>query len=178
MEQAATDLERNRREQQELARRLDALREEETLLTSILDLAEHSAAVPEQAQEESTPRPSRAPSRGAPAPPARRQRQDTAARPSRGRRARQPTGRRPLLRDLLLDLLKGHLEPCPAHELREELLRVHPDRVPTPQVVRNTLEGLVAKGLIRRHKQNRSVLYTAVEPGDGAGTDIATPGPG
>ncbi|GAB1340609.1 hypothetical protein ACE1SV_71990 [Streptomyces sp. E-15] len=177
MEQAATDLERNRREQQELARRLDALREEETLLRSILDLAEHAAAVPEQAQEESTPRPSRAPSHSAPEPLARGQRRDTAAsRPRRGREARQPAGRRPLLRDLLLDLLKGHVEPVPAHELREELLRAHPDRVPTPQVVRNTLEGLVAKGLIRRHKQNRSVLYTVVAAGDDAGTDAAAPG--
>lgn len=68
------------------------------------------------------------------------------------------------------------MEPVPAHELREELLRAHPDRVPTPQVVRNTLEGLVAKGLIRRHKQNRSVLYTVVAAGDDAGTDAAAPG--
>jgi len=30
-------------------------------------------------------------------------------------------------------------------------------------VVRNTLESLVAKGRIRRHKQQRSVMYTLVE---------------
>ncbi|MEU2339639.1 hypothetical protein AB0926_32355 [Streptomyces griseoincarnatus] len=163
MEQAAADLEENLRQQQELARQIDALREEETLLKSILDLAGHSEAMPEQAQEESTPRPSRAPSRGAPPSAERGRRRETAAPQQRGRKARQSAATlRPLLQDLLLELLKGHAEPCPAHELREELLRAHPDRTPTPQVVRNTLEGLVAKGLIERHKQNRSVLYTVV----------------
>ncbi|WP_436842752.1 hypothetical protein [Streptomyces flaveolus] len=160
MEQAAADLEENLRQQQELARRIDALREEETLLKSILDLAGHSEVMPEQAQE-STPRPFRAPSRGAPTSAGRGGGRAAAAPQQRGRKARQSAAtRRPLLRDLLLELLKGHAEPCPAHELREELLRAHPDRTPTPQVVRNTLEGLVAKGLIERHKQNRSVLYT------------------
>ncbi|MFI2645244.1 hypothetical protein [Streptomyces sp. NPDC018610] len=69
-----------------------------------------------------------------------------------------------LLRDLLLDLLGGHSEPRLAAELREELLSKHPDREPTPQVVRNTLEALVAKGRIQRHKQGRSVMYTLVGP--------------
>lgn len=44
----------------------------------------------------------------------------------------------------------------------------YPKRNPTPQVVRNTLEPLVAKGRIRRHKQERSVLCTSMDPG-GAG---------
>ncbi|MEV7127984.1 hypothetical protein [Streptomyces sp. NPDC093260] len=74
-----------------------------------------------------------------------------------------------LLRDLLLDLLGGHSEPRLAAELREELLAKHPDREPTPQVVRNTLEALVAKGRIQRHKQGRSVMYTVVgQEKDGA----------
>lgn len=47
--------------------------------------------------------------------------------------------------------------------MRDELLEKHPDRNPTPQVVRNTLESLVAKGRIRRHKQQRSVMYTLVK---------------
>ncbi|MGV9355391.1 BlaI/MecI/CopY family transcriptional regulator [Streptomyces misionensis] len=152
MEQAASDLEENLREQQELVRRIEALREEETLLRNILDLAGDSAALPEQARKESTPAPS---GRG---------RQDTAARQRRDRKARKSAAApRPLLRDLLLDLLRKHEEPCPAHRLREELLGAHPDRTPTPQVVRNTLEGLVAKGLVQRHKQDRSVLYTALD---------------
>ncbi|MEV5178073.1 hypothetical protein AB0L10_45415, partial [Streptomyces flaveolus] len=73
--------------------------------------------------------------------------------------------RRPLLGDLLTDLLSHHDEPRPAKELRDELMAKHPDRAPTPQVVRNTLESLVAKGRIRRHKQQRSVMYTLRGPG-------------
>jgi hypothetical protein len=71
----------------------------------------------------------------------------------------------PLLGDLLAELLGQYEEPRPAKELRDELLEKHADRDPTPQVVRNTLEALVAKGRIRRHKQQRSVMYTLVEPG-------------
>ena len=72
--------------------------------------------------------------------------------------------RRPLLGDVLMDLLGAHGEPRPAKELRDELMAKHPDRAPTPQVVRNTLEALVAKSRIRRHKQQRSVMYSLVRP--------------
>ncbi|MFI6208147.1 hypothetical protein ACIBAI_17380 [Streptomyces sp. NPDC051041] len=175
MEQAASDLEENRREQQELIRRLETLREEEALLKGILELAEHTSAAPERARDGEPAGPARTPP-GAVTPPAPAQRSGTATGKRRGAKARRPAaGRRPLLRDLLLGLLAGHEEPCSAAELREELLRAHPDRMPTPQVVRNTLEGLVAKGLIRRHKQKRSVLYTVVAPDgrDGTGDDTA-----
>lgn len=63
----------------------------------------------------------------------------------------------------MAELLDQYEEPRPAKELRDELLKKHPDRNPTPQVVRNTLESLVAKGRIRRHKEQRSVMYTLVE---------------
>lgn len=69
-----------------------------------------------------------------------------------------------MLGDVLMDLLRTHDEPCLAKELRDELLEKHPDRTPTPQVVRNTLESLVAKGRVRRHRQQRSVMYTILEP--------------
>lgn len=72
--------------------------------------------------------------------------------------------KQPLLGALLMVLLGAHTEPRLAKELRDELMEKHPDRVPTPQVVRNTLESLVAKGRIRRHKQQRSVMYTLIEP--------------
>ncbi|MEQ6028227.1 hypothetical protein SOM70_37375 [Streptomyces salinarius] len=165
IEQAASDLEENRHQQQDLITRLDVLRQEEELLLSILSLAEDSAKVPEQAQGEETPL-SHVVSEGS-------ARQVTGARPMRS--GAKPSGkggqrpgkeRRPLLKDLLLDLLKGHVEPRHAAELREELLARHPERVPTPQVVRNTLEGLVAKGTVERHKQGRSVMYTVVTSGD------------
>ncbi|GAB1332672.1 hypothetical protein [Streptomyces sennicomposti] len=92
----------------------------------------------------------------------------TAAK-STGKAAAKKDESQVLLRDLLLDLLGGHSEPRLAAELREELLAKHPDREPTPQVVRNTLEALVAKGRIQRHKQGRSVMYTVVgQEKDGA----------
>ncbi|RVU27657.1 hypothetical protein EOT10_04905 [Streptomyces antnestii] len=56
-------------------------------------------------------------------------------------------------------------------QLRDELVEKHPERNPTPQVVRKTLGSLVAKGRIRRHKQQRSVRYTLVQPGESDSSD-------
>ncbi|MFI6359185.1 hypothetical protein ACIBJF_42870 [Streptomyces sp. NPDC050743] len=42
-------------------------------------------------------------------------------------------------------------------------MKKYPDRNPTRQVVRNTLEFLVAKGRNRRHKQQRSIKCTHVK---------------
>nr|WP_223183752.1 MULTISPECIES: hypothetical protein [unclassified Streptomyces] len=163
-------MEENRRRQQELAETLRMLRQEEALLVDILELAERyeglsdPSPLPEQAQEE----PSLAGSVSHRAPAA----SSSAVAPSRrptgtGRTARTAAKgtSRPLLGDLLLSLLGGHEEPRLAKELRDELMALHPDRAPTPQVVRNALESLVAKGLVQRHKQQRSVMYTAAEPG-------------
>jgi hypothetical protein len=151
VEQAASDLQKNLRQQQELAERFKALKEEEALLGDILSLAERfegsadPSDLPEQAQDE-------------PALP-----RTPTERPVAAAEPKKP--RQPLLGDLLSELLSAHQEPRPAKELREELLERYPDRSPTPQVVRNTLEGLVAKGRLRRHKHQRSVTYTLVEPG-------------
>ncbi|MEV5147168.1 hypothetical protein [Streptomyces sp. NPDC052727] len=151
VEQAASDLEENRRRQQELAQTIKMLKREEALLIDILALAErHEGDVseppplPEQAQGEPTVRQAR---------PAK-------AQNGTGRRKARGKSRQPLLADILLDLLRAHDQPRVAKELRDELLAKHPDRSPTPQVVRNTLESLVAKGRIRRHKHERSVTYT------------------
>ncbi|MFF0304398.1 MULTISPECIES: hypothetical protein [Streptomyces] len=140
VDQAASDLEDNRRRQRELTEQLTVLRQEEALLTDILKLAQRyegfadPSRLPEQSQDE---------------PVAARTKRTSAA-----------AERRPLLGDLLLELLREHDQPRLAKELRDELLAKHPDRQPTPQVVRNTLESLVAKGRIRRHKRQRSVMYT------------------
>ncbi|MFI0508203.1 hypothetical protein RKD19_000246 [Streptomyces canus] len=167
IEQAVSDLEENRRQQQDLTDRLDTLRQEETLLLNILSLAEESAKVPEQAQGEESSS-SHIPSESAvPAAATPRQGRSAGKRPGGGSR-RPGKQHRPLLKDLLLDILKGYDEPRHAAELRDELMSKHPERIPTPQVVRNTLEGLVAKGLVERYKQGRSVMYTPVTPGDKA----------
>ncbi|KAF3469439.1 hypothetical protein GL259_02600 [Streptomyces sp. Tu 3180] len=162
MEQAASDLEENRRRQRELTERLAVLQQEEALLQDILELAQRyerfgdTSRLPEQLQGESvSPRAKRA-SAGA----GTRRRSGSSAAPG-GAGARRGSSR-PLLGDLLLELLGRHDEPRLAAELRDELMERHPDREPTPQVVRNTLESLVAKGRVKRHKQQRSVLYTLV----------------
>lgn len=160
MEQAASDLEDNRRHQKELARQIEALQEEEKLLLDILNLAEQSAAVPEQAQEPTDTVQVLSSSKPPAEPPARRTR--APARKPSPEKGEPGTKQRPLLGDLLIGLLKRHTEPLLAKEVREELLRKYPDRAPTPQVVRNTMEGLVAKGLVERHKQQRSVMYTLI----------------
>ncbi|MFB7497925.1 hypothetical protein ACFC09_25145 [Streptomyces sp. NPDC056161] len=177
VEQAASDLRDNRRRQQELTEMIAALKQEEVLLRNILDVTERfdapsdgapsdGAPLPQQAQDE----PALVPAAAAPAAPAdpRRRATRTAAGPEPGKKqsaraSAQVKGRKPLLGDVFLDLLRTHDEPCLAKDLRSELMREHPERTPTPQVVRNTLEALVAKGRIRRHKEQRSVLYSLVE---------------
>ncbi|SEM20440.1 hypothetical protein [Streptacidiphilus jiangxiensis] len=150
--QAAADLEENRRRQRELAEELRMLRQEETLLVDIIALAE-------QHQVDTVPSP--LPEQGTSSARAAR----TTTKP-----AAVAKGKQPLLGDLLLELLSGHSKPRAAKDLRDDLLRTHPDREPTPQVVRNTLESLVAKGHVRRHKDDRLVTYTLVKrPGNQSG---------
>ncbi|MER7539008.1 hypothetical protein ABTX77_30120 [Streptomyces sp. NPDC097704] len=172
VDQAASDLEENRRRQLELAKKIELLKQEEVLLISILDLAERCEGLseppplPEQAQEEPvldgvrTPRTHDSAPAGTPA-------RNTASGGRAARAAAKGKSRPPLLGDLLTALLADHRAPRPAKELRDELREKHPTRNPTPQVVRNTLESLVAKGQILRHKQQRSVTYTIAESGRG-----------
>ena len=189
VERAASDLEENRRRQQELAEKIRMLKQEEALLIDIMNLAERHASssdpsrLPEQAQGEPSLTPaqpvaeavsaSAQPAAGAASVPADRTSHRPAAGTSTATRTRavgstakaaaKGKSRQPLLGDLLRDLLSAYDEPRLAKELRDELLEKYPDRNPTPQVVRNTLEALVAKGRIRRHKQKRSVMYSLVE---------------
>ncbi|MFG2122806.1 hypothetical protein [Streptomyces sp. NPDC048710] len=141
VEQAVSDLAENRRRQRELAQKIKMLEQEEALLMDILTLAER--------YEEANP---------APLPEQVQQRPVT----TRAKAAERGKSRQPLLGDALIELLDTHDEPRSAKDLREELMERHPDRSPTPQVVRNTLESLVAKGRIRRHKRERSVSYALV----------------
>jgi hypothetical protein len=189
-DQAASDLQDNRHRQQELAEQIDVLKQEEALLLDILNVAERfdapsqavpseAAPLPQQAQDEPALAPA-APAAAVAAPATPRRRAAAGSKPAKKRSAgssAKVTTRQPLLGDVFLDLLRAHDEPRLAKELRDELMREHPDRTPTPQVVRNTLEALVAKGRIQRHKQQRSVLYSPAEPtsAQSAGTDEDTP---
>jgi DNA primase len=168
VEQAASDLEKNRRLQQELAEKIAVLKQEEALLSDILNLAEQykgfadTPRLPEQAREE----PVAAKPKRTPAKATSRRSATAKAAPARGTAKKSAKGkaRQPLLGDLLAGLLAQYDEPRLAKDLRDELLEKHPDRNPTPQVVRNTLESLVAKGRIRRQKNEGSVMYTLVKP--------------
>lgn len=177
VEQTASDLEENRRRQQELAEKITVLKQEEALLADILNLAERyegfadASRLPEQAQDE--PVVAKAKRTPAAATSRRSAPAKTAPASNTAKAGAKGKSRQPLLGELLADLLGNYEEPRLAKELRDELLEKHPDRNPTPQVVRNTLEALVAKGRIRRHKQQRSVMYTLVKPrkAAAAGTD-------
>ncbi|MFI2608907.1 hypothetical protein [Kitasatospora sp. NPDC018619] len=161
MEQAASDLEKNHRRQQELAEELRVLKQEEALLGEILSLAERYEAPAGRAAKAGAARDEAAQGDAA---------KGDAAKGDAAKAGPHGAPPRPLLGDLLEELLGRHHEPCPAKELRDELMAEHPGRNPTPQVVRNTLESLVAKGRVRRHKEQRSVRYTLVRPGpDGTG---------
>ncbi|MFC8349708.1 hypothetical protein [Streptomyces sp. NPDC057280] len=177
--QAASDLEENRRLQQELAKRISVLKQEEALLSDILTLAEGYEEIadtppqPEQSKDEPVAAEAKKTTTTTAAP-----RKSTSAKTARAGKAAKTakaavkgTPQQPLLGDLLADVLSQYEEPRLAKELRDELLEKHPDRNPTPQVVRNTLESLVAKGRIRRHKQQRSVMYTLVKPGESVSDD-------
>ncbi|MET7305042.1 hypothetical protein [Embleya sp. NPDC005575] len=165
VEQTASDLKENRRRQQELAARITLLKQEEALLTDILDLAERyegfadASRLPEQAQDEPLAKAERAPVASR-----RSASVGTAPADTPAQAGGKGEPRRPRLGELLSNLLGTHQEPRLAKELRDELLEKHPDRDPTPQVVRNTLESLVAKGHVQRHKQQRSVMYSLAEP--------------
>ncbi|MGA4844976.1 hypothetical protein ACOBQB_01290 [Streptomyces sp. G5(2025)] len=173
VQQAASDLEANRRRQEELARKLELLKQEEALLSDILNLAERyegfadALRLPEQAQDE--PVIAKAKHRdktGASAQRSTSRKSKPAPAGGKAKDGAKGKSREPLLGDLLMDLLAGHEDPRLAKELRDELLEKHPSRNPTPQVVRNTLESLVAKGRVQRHKQQRSVMYTVAESAD------------
>ncbi|MFF4902805.1 hypothetical protein [Streptomyces sp. NPDC001068] len=167
VEQAASDLEENRRRQQELTERITALKQEESLLADILNLAEQyegfadASRLPEQLQDE--PVVAKAKKATAGTTTRRSTAAGSTAADTSAKAGAKGKSRQPLLGDLLADMLGTSDEPRLAKELRDELLEKFPDRNPTPQVVRNTLESLVAKGRIQRHKQQRSVMYTLVK---------------
>ncbi|MET8405469.1 hypothetical protein [Streptomyces sp900116325] len=159
-DQAVADLEENRRRQAELLSHLDVLQQEETLLLDIIKVtgastgragsAQHQSQLAEAAAPEPSPT---APARLAPEP----------GRPA-GSGRRSGGGQQPLLKDLLVDLLRAETEPRSAKEIWRQCKERQPDRVTSNQVVRNALEGLVAQGRVARHKQGHTVMYTVAEP--------------
>lgn len=76
----------------------------------------------------------------------------------------------PTLVSILEEVLSASQEPRMVSEIVNILAEQHPDRAAKTQVVRNTLEALVAKGLAERARQQGSVFYTPVSPAGSAGS--------
>jgi hypothetical protein len=119
VEQAASDLEENRRRQRELTEKIAVLQQEEALLTDILSLAERYEGLPDASRPPATLQSESVPGQG----------RHVSGRQGRGttRPGAEEKPRHPLLGDVLLDLLRGHDEPRLAKEIRDELLEKHPD---------------------------------------------------
>ncbi|MFD0319102.1 hypothetical protein [Streptomyces flavalbus] len=135
----ASDLERNRQEQ-------DGVRAEIEQLQERLRALEYDHAVLATMQ--------RALENGIPA----QQAPGAAAGARRSRQQHQPT-----LVALIRDYLAEQPEPCSAAEIATALGEAHPDRVIKTTVVRTTLESLVARSAALRLKQGHSVFYTTLQ---------------
>jgi predicted nucleic acid-binding Zn-ribbon protein len=174
--QVASDLERNLKEQERLSGEIEALQAQLTALQHNQSvLASIQLALGTSAE---APAPAPAPVTAVPAP-----RKKTAARPGTGRqsKAQKPAAaakKRPGKKSTtaqattsqpaapkLVALVREHLadqrEPRSAAEVATALEKQHPERTIKTNVVRTTLEGLVAKNQAQRSKQGSSVFYTS-----------------
>ncbi|WP_406345921.1 BlaI/MecI/CopY family transcriptional regulator [Streptomyces sp. NBC_00648] len=106
-----------------------------------------------------TPRTKKPEVKAAAAKPAQAPRKNTAPAKTASRGKAETSG--PTLREVVLGLFAGHQEPRTVSDILTELTTAHPDRTTSPQVVRNTLEALVAKGELERERKQGSVFYTA-----------------
>ncbi|MFD3330052.1 hypothetical protein [Streptomyces sp. NPDC058701] len=64
--------------------------------------------------------------------------------------------------DLVTAAVAGESEPKSVGEVADAVGAAHPGRKVQPTIIRNTLEQGVARGLLERSKQGRSVYYTRV----------------
>ncbi|MER6678270.1 hypothetical protein [Streptomyces sp. NPDC000983] len=164
--QVIGDLERNLKEQERvsgeiaaLQEQLAALKQDHEVLTKVQQalgitaVTEPAAAAVVPAARKSTSKPSK-PAKAAKSGPASRK-QATRKSPAK---ASTPA---PTLVDLVRAHLAGQQEPRSAAEIATALGQEHPERTMKATVVRTALEGLVAKDGARRHKQGKSVFYTA-----------------
>ncbi|MGW8954713.1 hypothetical protein [Streptomyces sp. NPDC055709] len=133
--------------------------------------AKVDAASGETAPQQAVPQPRRGKAKKAAAAPRNHQKKATQSRPRLTAKSPKATAERSVpLRELVHGLLTS--EPQKVKELVEALNKTHPKRaVDNPQLVRNALNTLIAKGLAERSKQGTDVFYstsesnTAVVPG-------------
>ncbi|MGW1124577.1 hypothetical protein [Streptomyces sp. NPDC002526] len=172
-ERFATDLIDNRAEQKELSAQIERLRARlERLRADETWLAGMQAALP---GETAPPRPRRAPRTGekpaegeAPAGtpvPGPRPAGRAKARPSRARTSgKEAAAAATAPLHQLIRALMPLGEPRLVREVHADLTEAHPERGTSVQVVRNTLETLVKRGVVGKGIQKGTAMYTATEP--------------
>ncbi|MGW2187285.1 hypothetical protein [Streptomyces sp. NPDC001667] len=177
--QFAADLENNEKEQEALRARLAQLQTERSWLMGMRGTVakEQEGAGKEAGKSAGTagvPQPRRA-KKAAAAPAAQGRRKKAAqAKGAEAPKAPKATSARakksdgPTLGELVLGLLVRHHQPRMVSEVVNELGQAHPERVASTQVVRNTVEALVAKGKLERERKQGSVFYTAPAAEDAA----------
>ncbi|MGW0846760.1 hypothetical protein ACWD26_42925 [Streptomyces sp. NPDC002787] len=180
--QVAADLERNAKEQDRIRGEIDALQDQ------LLGLQQDHAVLVNMQQALGVVTPEPAPpaeKSAAPSVP----KQKSAATPATGKRTRtkkatppqdtkqtkakvkkpaaKATDPKKTAQPTLVELIRRHLteqnEPRSAAEVATSLTQAHPDRRIQTNVVRTTLEALVAKSNAQRTKQGSSVYYTAAD---------------
>ncbi|MER7196160.1 hypothetical protein [Streptomyces flaveolus] len=181
--QVAGDLDRNTKEQERVAAEIATLQEQLTSLQhdhSVLVNIQQALAASTPAAESTTvpsPRQKAAPasavgkgSRGKKSAAATQERAKAtkpAAKKARVTKASAKAASAKSTGPTLVELVRRHLtaqsEPRSAAEVSAALGQAHPERGIQTTVVRNTLEGLVAKRQAQRTKQGSSVYYTAVD---------------
>jgi hypothetical protein len=175
--QVVADLERNTKEQERiggemeaLQEQLNALRHDHAVLTNL-----HQALGATTAPVETGPEPTAAtsvPRQKTPGKSAEGKRRTRKADSAKATTARTSTARKPAAetasaQPTLIELIRRYLteqrEPRSAAEVSTALGQTHPERRIQTNVVRTTLENLVAKSHAHRAKQGTSVFYTAVD---------------
>ncbi|MEU9734343.1 hypothetical protein [Streptomyces sp. NPDC048002] len=180
--QVIGDLERNLKEQERVSGEIAALQEQLAALQQdheVLTKVRQALGIAPEAEKSEAEKPAAEKPAAAVVPAARRStskaskaaketksdQAPTANRKRVGRKAPAKATAAPAAAPTLVDLVRAHLaarqEPRSAAEIADTLGREHPERTLKTTVVRTALEGLVAKDGARRHKQGKSVFYTA-----------------
>ncbi|MFF2996646.1 hypothetical protein ACFVTC_19090 [Streptomyces sp. NPDC057950] len=163
------DLEQNTREQERIVAeirslqdQLDVLKGNRTLLAGMLDALGGTVVgtqAPTALTDTKTETPSRTTTTRKTRPQKTTARRTQAAAPKRS--GGEPKGTRlRTLGDLIREYLTREAEPRSAAEVTTALAHDHPERKAKATVVRATLEGQVAKGLIHRIRQGKSIYYS------------------
>ncbi|MER6563481.1 hypothetical protein ABT300_38305 [Streptomyces sp. NPDC001027] len=194
--QVTADLERNTKEQDRLLGEIDALQEQlstlqqdHAILVNIQQalgiVTPEPTASAEDAAAASVPQPKTgtAPRVGKQTRPRKttspQDSKQTKAKANTKKNAAKTAAPKQTAQPTLVELIRRHLteqsEPRSAAEVAAALTQAHPDRRIQTNVVRTTLEGLVAKSNAQRVKQGSSVYYTSHDASESPATAPSVP---